>query len=127
MDIRPKRGKMEIRDSEDRAERPVGCCRATHGLIGLDARPVLAKSEANPDTAAEIVLGFTHLVDVLLLLLDFGVLGHVFGRGKVVVIPGVEVRVKGGYKGSLNSTQVFPVHMCKKRVLADLRETCKPT
>lgn len=66
-----------------------------HGTERFDARPIFSERESNPDTTSEWFVLLADSVYIALLLAYLGIFGHILRRGKIVVISGVLIVIKG--------------------------------
>src|SRR6266702_740037 len=79
-----------------------------HGIERFNAGPIFSKCESNPDTARKRLVLLADSVYVALLFAYLGVLGHILGRGKIVVISGVFVGVEGRNKWCRCAAKILP-------------------
>jgi hypothetical protein len=92
------------------------------GGIHLRPRAVLPKREPDPHPTAHWVLFLFDLVDILLFLFDFGVLGHVLDGSEVVIVTCVNFGVEGGDEWCANGAEVIPFYAGEEGVVGYLVE-----
>ena len=94
--------------SKNRSQSALIVATITHGIERLEARPVFPKRESHPDPACKRLVLFFESIHVTLFLAYLGIFGHVIGRGEVVIVSRVVVRVESRNKRCRGTTKVIP-------------------
>lgn len=112
--------------SEDGSHHLVAVRSPTDGIESFHVWPILPEREADPHAPCKRLVLLSDPIDVLLLLPDLGVLGHVFWRGEVIIVPGIDFRIEGGHERGLGGTEVVPFDAVEEGMACNLRQRRVP-